>query len=128
MVKQFPGMAVVAFLGMGFHPPARGSVSWLEAPKLFEQGVTQNLQLTQDRAAMELEVGELFEDDGPASGHSYQTPPNLEAVTQDTWIKKDLIIPNPQARAAFLVVLSDKPFDALIKVRLAGAERNRWNN
>src|SRR5208283_5095863 len=59
-------------------------------------------------------VGELFEDDGPASGQSYQKPENRETVTSQTWIKKELLIPNPQARAAYLVVLSEDPFEALI--------------
>ncbi len=31
-----------------------------------------------------------------------------------TWIKKELLIPNPQARAACLAVLSDAPIEALI--------------
>jgi hypothetical protein len=57
---------------------------------------------------------ELFEDDGPASGHSYQKPENRETLTSQTWIKKELIIPNPQAGAAYLVVLSDAPVEAII--------------
>ena len=35
-------------------------------------------------------------------------------MTSRTWIKKELLIPNPQARAAYLVVLSEEPFEALI--------------
>lgn len=108
------GLALIALFGLGFRPAATGSVLKLEAPRLFEPSVTQNLRLTDDRTGIELESGELFEDDGPASGHSYQQPRNQELVTPDTWIKKDLIIPDPQARAAFLVVLSDAPFAALI--------------
>jgi hypothetical protein len=114
MIKQLPAVALAALLGTGLHASAICSVLRLEAPELFEQAVTQNLRLTEDHKAVELETGELFEDDGPAAGHSYQTPPNVEALTPQTWIKKDLIIPNPQAHAAFLVVLSDEPFEALI--------------
>jgi transglutaminase-like putative cysteine protease len=86
----------------------------LDAPKLFEQSVTSDLRLSGKGGEIELEVGELFEDDGPASGHSYQQPENLEAVTSQTWIKKELLIANPQAKAAYLVVLSEEPFEALI--------------
>jgi hypothetical protein len=35
-------------------------------------------------------------------------------MTNRTWIKKELLIPHPQARAARLVVLSDAPFEDLI--------------
>ena len=86
----------------------------LSASELFDQAVTENLRLADDHGSLELETGELFEDDGPAAGHSYKTPENVEVLTADTWMKKDLIIPNPQARAAFLVVLSDEPFEAVI--------------
>ncbi len=92
--------------------PVSASSLDLDAPKLFAKSVTEHLQISKE--GIELEVGELFEDDGPAAGHSYQQPKNQEVVTQDTWIKKELVIPNPQARAAFLVVLSEEPFEALI--------------
>ncbi len=108
------GIALAALGGVGFQPPANASQLRLDAPGLFEKSVTQHLRLSQDGGEMELEAGELFEDDGPASGHSYQTPKNQELVTLDTWIKKELVIPNPQARAAFLVVLSEDPFEASI--------------
>src|SRR5262249_5451137 len=39
---------------------------------------------------------------------------NLETVTSETWIKKELLIPNPQAWAGYLVVLSEDPFEALV--------------
>jgi hypothetical protein len=114
MMKSFSAIGFAMLLGMGFCAPARRAVVELGAPELFQQAVTENLRLAEDREAVELEAGELFEDDGPAAGHSYKTPPNVETVTADTCIKKDLIIPNPQARAAFLVVLSEEPFEAMI--------------
>ncbi len=86
----------------------------IEAPRIFEQSITHDLRLSEGRGEIELAVGELFEDDGPASGHSYQKPENRETVTNQTWIKKELLIPNLQARAAHLVVLSDVPIKALI--------------
>ncbi|MHB8523685.1 MAG: transglutaminase-like domain-containing protein [Limisphaerales bacterium] len=113
-MKQLLGIALGAAFGMGFQPTANGSVLKLDAPTLFEQSVAQYLRLSEDRAGVELEAGELFEDDGPASGHSYQKPANQEVVTRETWIKKELIVPHPEARAAFLVVLSEDPFEAVI--------------
>jgi hypothetical protein len=94
--------------------PASASVLRLEAPRIFEQSITRDLRLSEGQGEIELAVGELFEDDGPASGHSYQKPENRETVTTQTWIKKELLIPNPQAWAAHLVVLSDVPVEALI--------------
>ena len=94
--------------------PASASVLQLEAPRIFEQSITRDLKLSEGQGEIELAVGELFEDDGPASGHSYQKPENRETVTSQTWIKKELLIPNPQAWAAHLVVLSDAPVEALI--------------
>jgi Transglutaminase-like superfamily len=104
---------VVSF-ALPFQAPAVASVLQLEAPQVFERSVTHHLRLSDTREAVELDVGELFEDDGPASGHSYQPPENRETVTPLTWIKKELLIPNPQARVAYLVVLSDAPVEALI--------------
>jgi hypothetical protein len=94
--------------------PAGASVLRLEAPRIFEQSITRDLRLSEGQGEIELAVGELFEDDGPASGHSYQKPENRQTVTSRTWIKKELLIPNPRAWAAYLVVLSDAPVEALI--------------
>jgi hypothetical protein len=93
---------------------AAASILRLDAMNLFERSVTRDLRLTEHGAEIELEVGDLFEDDGPAAGHSYQQPENREKLGPVTWIKKELLIPNPQARAAYLVVLSSEPFEALI--------------
>jgi hypothetical protein len=114
MTKRLLGNILLVLFGIQFQPLAGASVLQLEAPKVFEQSVTRDLRLSEERGEIELEVGELFEDDGPASGHSYQKPENRETLTSQTWIKKELLIPNPQARAAYLVVLSGEPFEALI--------------
>ena len=108
------GMSLAVLCVVKFAPPVNAEVVKLEAPGIFEKSITQHLRLSEDGTEMELEAGELFEDDGPASGHSYQKPSNVEVVTPNTWIKKELIIPNPQARAAYLVVLSEDPFEATI--------------
>jgi len=114
VTKRPLGIILVAVLGIQFEPPAGASTWQLEAPKIFEQCVSHDLGLSAGGGEIELAVGELFEDDGPASGHSYQKPENRETVTNKVWIKKELLIPNPQARAAHLVVLSDVPVEALI--------------
>ncbi|MGA2662251.1 MAG: transglutaminase-like domain-containing protein [Verrucomicrobiota bacterium] len=114
MTKRLLAIILAVLCGIRFGPLARASTLQLEAPRLFEQSVTRDLRLSEGRGEIELEVGELFEDDGPASGHSYQKPENQETVTTRTWIKKELLIPNAQARAAYLVVLSEEPFEALI--------------
>jgi hypothetical protein len=114
MTKRRLGIFMAALLGIQFGPPAGASTLQLDAPRVFDQSVTHDLRLSQGGRQIELDVGELFEDDGPASGHSYQKPENEEKVTSQTWIKKELLIPNPQARAAYLVVLSEEPFEALI--------------
>jgi len=44
----------------------------------------------------------LIEDDGPASGYSYQ--PNAEKLTPEKRIKKLLLVPRPQARRATLLI------------------------
>jgi hypothetical protein len=114
MTKRLLGMTLSVVFGIQFRPLAAESNLQLEAPSVFEQSVTRDLRLSPDRGEIELESGELFEDDGPASGKSYQTPENRETLTAHTWIKKELLIPNPQAQAAYLVVLSEEPFEALI--------------
>src|SRR5579864_9769131 len=91
---------------------ASASISTWNATDLFGKSITHHLQLS--KTGIELETGELFEDDGPASGHSYRTPENRETLSDRIWIKKDIIVPNPQAQTAYLVVLSEEPIHALI--------------
>jgi len=114
MTKRLVGVSLVVLLSVQFEQPGNASILQLEAGKVFEQSVTHHLRLAEKRGEIELESGELFEDDGPASGHSYQKPENQEALTSQTWIKKELLIPNPEAQTAYLVVLSQEPFEAII--------------
>ena len=109
--------AWVVLLGMGPELMAGSSVWQLDAPAIFERSVTHHLRLSEERGEIELESGELVEDDGPAAGRSYQNPVNREKITPQTWIKKELLIPDPRSRAAYLVVLSDEPVEALINSR-----------
>jgi hypothetical protein len=86
MAKRMLGILLAVLFGMLLQPPAGASAVELDARRIFEQSVTRELRLSAERGAIELEVGELFEDDGPASGHSYQKPENQETVTDRTWI------------------------------------------
>ena len=82
-------------------PLSAGNLQF-EARSLYDQAVTWNVRLSADGKAIELEKGELFEDDGPAAGYSYQ--PNQEKLSTTTWVKKELLIPNPRAKTATLLV------------------------
>src|SRR5579859_7092576 len=100
-------LSIILLCSFAFMPATMASVLQLEGPKIFEESVSRDLQIS-DHGEIELGVGELFEDDGPASGHSYKKPENREQLSSQTWLKKELLIPNPQARAAHLVVLSEE--------------------
>jgi hypothetical protein len=113
-MKQALSFAGTALLAVAFGIPANAAVLELGARRLFDDSVTQHLRMDRTKSAIEVEAGELFEDDGPAAGHSYQQPKNQEQLGGDTWIKKELVIPNPQARHAFLVILSDDHFETMI--------------
>src|SRR5690348_17270233 len=114
MTKRLLGIWLVVCSNICAHPGATAASLDLDAGKLFGDSLTRHLRLAKDSANIELESGELYEDDGPAAGHSYKKPENRETLSARTWIKKELIIPNPAARAAYLVVLSEEPFEALI--------------
>src|ERR1043166_9260858 len=93
MTKRLLGTVLILWLGAQFQPAANAFTLQLQATSIFEQSLTHNLQLSQKRGEIELESGELFEDDGPASGRSYKKPENKETVTSRTWIKKEILIP-----------------------------------
>lgn len=92
-----------------------------DAPTLFEQGVGRNVRL--NGGALELERGELFEDDGPAAGFSYL--PNEEALGPGVWIRKDLVLPDPRAARATLLVAPGGALEAVVngKPQKLGAAR-----
>src|SRR5579859_7339753 len=66
MTKRLLGFAVALLVGIP--PLSRASILQLDAPALFEQSVTRDLRLSHGGDEIQLESGELFEDDGPASG------------------------------------------------------------
>ncbi len=84
----------------------------MDAKDLFEAAVTHNVRLSQDGRAIELAEDELIEDDGPAAGFSYQ--PNEERLSETVWIRKELLISDPRARKATLLVAPGGSFKAVI--------------
>jgi hypothetical protein len=89
-----------------------------DARKLFQESVIQNLNLSVDGSAIELERGELIEDDGPAAGYSYK--PNEERLSAGTWIKKELMLSDPRAVAATLLVGPGGKLQALVNGNAVG--------
>ena len=74
----------------------------LNARKIYERAVSSNITLSQDGSALQLKSGEVFQDDGPASGFSYK--PNREMLSPGIEIRKQLLIPDPRASKAVLMV------------------------
>ncbi len=84
----------------------------LDARQLFELGQNQHLRLTDDGAAIELNRGVLVEDDGPAAGYSYQ--PNEERLNDSITIRKQLVIADPRAAKATLLVGGSGTFSFVV--------------
>jgi len=84
----------------------------LDARTLAEKAVGRNVRLATDGSAIELDRGELFEDDGPAAGYSYK--PNEEKLSAQVWVKKELIIPDARADRATLLVGSGGDLRAIV--------------
>lgn len=107
--------------------PAAADELRLDAKALGERAVTRNVRVA--AGAIELEVGELFEDDGPAAGYSYK--PNEERLSATVWARKELNIPNPAARAATLLVgpggdLKASVNGKSVELKAAGKAGNYW--
>lgn len=113
MMKRWTGVLALMLLDCQCLRLA-GATLQFDSRALFEQSITKDLRLSADGTQIELESGELFEDDGPASGHSYKEPENREQLTSRVWIKKELEIPSPEAQAGYLVILSPDPVEAMI--------------
>lgn len=82
--------------------PAGADELRLDAKALFDRCTTHNVQPAADGAAVELDEGELVEDDGPAAGYSYR--PNEERLSDRVWARKELVIPDPRARKVTLLI------------------------
>jgi hypothetical protein len=114
-----------------FAPLATADDLRLDARALFEKGVIQDLRLSADGTAIELDEGELVEDDGPAAGYSYQ--PNEERLSDRVWIRKELLIARPQTKRATLLVGPGGDFRAEIngkpiELRAAGKVGGYWQS
>jgi Transglutaminase-like superfamily len=96
--RVVPGLAVLLLAA----PCVLAAELRLDARTLFEKAVSKDISLTPDGKALILAEGELIEDDGPAAGYSYL--PNEERLSPTLWVKKELLIPDPRARRAILLV------------------------
>jgi transglutaminase-like putative cysteine protease len=108
--------------------PAAADELRLDAKALYERSTTRDVRLTPS-GAIELEEGELFEDDGSAAGFSYK--PNEERLSDKVRVKKELVVSNPAARKATLLVgpggdlkatVNGKP----VELKPAGKAGNYW--
>jgi len=99
MVRRAFAAAMFAALVLG---QAQAETLRLNAREIFESAVSSNITLAPDGSALQLKSGEVFQDDGPASGFSYK--PNAETLSPGIKIRKQLLIPDPRARKAVLMV------------------------
>lgn len=112
-------------------PPVTAEELQLNAIALFRSAVTRDIRINTDGSALELEEGELIEDDGPAAGYSYL--PNEERLSERVWIRKELVIANPRARKATLLVGPGGDMKATIngtstELRSAGKVGGYWSS
>ena len=84
----------------------------LDAKTLFSKSTARDLRLSSDGSSIELDEGEIIEDDGSAAGYSYL--PNEERLSDKIWIKKELIIPNSATKKATLLVGQGGDLKAII--------------
>jgi len=99
IARQSLGAAVFAAFVFG---PAQAATLHLNARTIYERAVSSNITLSQDGSALQLKSGEVFQDDGPASGFSYKA--NTEMLSPGIEIRKQLLIPDPRASKALLMV------------------------
>ncbi len=88
-----------------------GKLGW-DARAIFERAVGRDVALSADESAVVLAAGALYEDDGPAAGYSYR--PNEEALSGEIRVRKELVIPDPRARSATLLVGPGGTLEAVV--------------
>jgi len=103
---------VLLLEGCALFPVPGGRELRLGARAIHEKSVCHNVCLSADGEAIVLEEGVLFEDDGPAASYSYK--PHHEKLSDTVWMKKELIIPDPRCRKAFLLAGTWSDFLAII--------------
>ena len=98
---SFAGAGAVIVPLLHAAPPQAATLQ-MNARTIFERAVTSNITLSPDGSALQLKSGEVFQDDGPASGFSYKL--NTEKLSPGIEIRKQLLIPDPRASKAVLMV------------------------
>jgi hypothetical protein len=88
--------------------PTKANVLVWNARELFDRGTVRDVRLSRDGQCLELDRGVLIEDDGPAAGYSYV--PNEESLTEHDVLEKQLIVADPRAATATLLVGSTADF------------------
>jgi len=115
IARQSLGVAAFAAFVFG---PIQATTLRLDARKIYERAVSSNITLSKDGSSVQLKSGEVFQDDGPASGFSYK--PNKELLSPGIEIRKQLLIPDPRASKAVLMV----GHGGDLKVEVNGAPQN----
>jgi hypothetical protein len=90
---------VLATLALG---SAQAATLRLNSRTIYQGAVSSNITLSPDGSTLQLKSGEIIQDDGPASGFSYK--PNREMLSPGIEIRKQLLIPDPRASNAVLMV------------------------
>lgn len=101
-----------SIVGCLLHASATATERKFNARSLFDQSISNGVRLNTAGDAIELQTGEVIEDDGPAAGYSYK--PNEEKLIERVWIKKELLIDKPETRSATLLVGPGGGLKALI--------------
>lgn len=99
------------------------------AKNLFDQSQTANLRYSQDSETIELAVGQVYEDDGPAAGYTYG--PNEEPLGDEIVLRKELFVEHPEAESATLLVARGGELEVTIngqpaKLESQGKTGNYW--
>lgn len=129
MLSRLPMFVLGVLLATADSLPAMAEELRLEPAALFSRSTTENLELAADGASIQLSSGRLYEDDGPAAGYSFR--PNQDRLGPDVRIRKELIIPDPRARQATLLVGSTGELEFQINGQSAelqplGRQGNYW--
>src|ERR1035438_5560639 len=99
IVQRSIGTAVFSAIVWG---SAQAATLHLNARTIYECAVSSNITLSEDGSTLRLKSGEVFQDDGPASGFSYK--PTQETLSPGVEVRKQLLIPNPRASRVVLMV------------------------
>jgi hypothetical protein len=108
-------VSLLAWMGTLAIDRARAEELVLAAARLLETSASEDVLPSAEGAAIELTRIVLVEDDGPAAGYSYQ--PNEERLAREVWVKKELVIADSRADAAWLLLAPGGDLTAIINGR-----------